>query len=108
MPGDVAGSRTVSSLNLCALQHRKTIKDPIMSLVIRRPLRIASLVFASILCAVIGSAQIAPAQPPQFPALQQFPPPPRFPVLPPLLSLPRSQHKYDLVLSGAHVLDPKN
>ena len=79
-----------------------------MPLVIRRSLRIASLAFASILCTVVSSAQTAPAQPPQFPPLPQVPPPPRFPLLPPLVSLPRSQHKYDLVLSGGHVLDPKN
>ena len=34
--------------------------------------------------------------------------PPPFPALPHLSSLPMSQHKYDLVLSGGHVLDPKN
>jgi dihydroorotase len=76
-----------------------------MPLVVRPTLRIASLVFGSILCA--AAAQIT-APPPPFPPLPQFPPPPRFPVLPPLSSLPMSQHKYDLVLSGAHVLDPKN
>ena len=78
-----------------------------MPLVVRPILRIASLVFGSILCVAAAPAQIA-APPPQFPPLPQFPPPPRFPILPQLSSLPMSQHKYDLVLSGGHVLDPKN
>jgi dihydroorotase len=78
-----------------------------MPLVIRPTFRIASLVFGSILCAAASPAQVA-APPPQFPPLPQFPPPLRFPILPPLSSLPMSQHKYDLVLSGGHVLDPKN
>jgi dihydroorotase len=78
-----------------------------MPLVARPTLRIASLVFGSILCIGAAPAQIA-VPPPQFPPLPQFPPAPRFPILPPLSSLPMSQHKYDLVLSGGHVLDPKN
>src|ERR1700722_949572 len=78
-----------------------------MPLVIRPTLRIASLVFGSILCAAAAPAQIA-APPPHFPPLPQFPPPRPFPIPPPLSSLPMSQHKYDLVLSGGHVLDPKN
>lgn len=79
-----------------------------MPLVARVTPRIAALVFGSILCIGTAPAQIA-ATPPQFPpAPPQFPPPPRFPILPPLSSLPMSQHKYDLVLSGGHVLDPKN
>ncbi|MDQ1452922.1 MAG: hypothetical protein QOK38_2788, partial [Acidobacteriaceae bacterium] len=78
-----------------------------MPLVVPPTLRIASLVFGSILCTAAASAQIT-APPPQFPTLPQFPPPLRFPILPPLSSLPMSQHKYDLVLSGGHVLDPKN
>src|ERR1700753_2529822 len=78
-----------------------------MPSVIRPTLRIASLVFGSILCAAAAPAQIT-TPPPPFPPLPQFPPPLPFPILPPLSSLPMSQHKYDLVLSGGHVLDPKN
>ncbi len=72
-----------------------------MPLVARVTLRIASFVFGSILCIGAASAQIT-APPLPYPNL------PPFPALPHLSSLPMSQHKYDLVLSGGHVLDPKN
>jgi dihydroorotase len=72
-----------------------------MPLVARVTLRIASFVFGSILCIGAAPAQIT-APPLPYPNL------PPFPALPHLSSLPMSQHKYDLVLSGGHVLDPKN
>jgi dihydroorotase len=72
-----------------------------MPLVVRPTLRVASLVFGSILCTAAAPAQIA-APPPPFSAL------PPFPTLPPLSSLPMSPFKYDLVLSGGHVLDAEN
>jgi dihydroorotase len=72
-----------------------------MPLVVRLTLRVASFVFGSILCTAAAPAQIA-APPPPFPRL------PPFPTLPPLSSLPMSPFKYDLVLSGGHVLDTKN
>lgn len=71
-----------------------------MPLVGRLSFSAASLTFCSILCTA-ASAQ----QPVKFPPL---PPPPPFPALPPLSSLPYSPYKYDLVLAGGHVLDPKN
>jgi dihydroorotase len=72
-----------------------------MPLVVRLTRRIASFVFGSILFTAAAPAQIA-APPPPFPRL------PPFPTLPPLSSLPMSPFKYDLVLSGGHVLDAKN
>jgi dihydroorotase len=72
-----------------------------MPLVSRLTIYVASLIFGGALCSVAATAQ----QPLQLPP---FPPPPRFPALPPLRSLPYSPYKYDLILSGGHVLDPKN
>jgi dihydroorotase len=72
-----------------------------MPLVGRFTLRLTSLVFGCVLC---GAAAVAQEPLESIPSL----PLPAFPSLPPLLSLPYSPYKYDLVLSGGHVLDPRN
>src|ERR1700755_352433 len=72
-----------------------------MPLVVRFTLHITSLMFGGMLCAVAAVAQ-EPLK--SIPSLTL----PPFPTLPPLLSLPYNPFKYDLVLSGGHVLDPRN
>src|SRR3954451_7625074 len=72
-----------------------------MPLVGRLTLHITSLMLGGLLCAAAAVAQ----QP--LKSIPSLPIPP-FPTLPPLPSLPYSPYKYDLVLSGGHVLDPKN
>lgn len=71
-----------------------------MPLVGRPSLSVASLIFGIMLSTAAAIAQ----QPLKLPIL----PLPPFPTLPPLSSLPYSPYKYDLILSGGHVLDPKN
>src|ERR1700757_659392 len=72
-----------------------------MPLVCRFTLRLTTLMFGGVLCAAAAVAQEPLKSIPSLPL-------PPFPTLPPLLSLPYSPHKYDLVLSGGHVLDPRN
>jgi dihydroorotase len=72
-----------------------------MPLVGRFTLRVISLMFGGMLCAAAAVAQ-EPLK--SIPSLTL----PPFPTLPPLPSLPYNPFKYDLVLSGGHVLDPKN
>jgi dihydroorotase len=71
-----------------------------MPLVRRLMLHLGSFLLGGALC----TAAIA-QQPLKFPPFPTLPP---FPALPPLLSLPYSPYKYDLIISGGHVLDPKN
>ena len=72
-----------------------------MPLVSRLPLRIGSLMLGGLVCAALSIAQ-------ETLKLSPVVPNPPFPALPRLSSLPYSPYKYDLVLSGGHVLDPKN
>src|ERR1700709_1384741 len=72
-----------------------------MPLLGRLTLRITLLMLGGLLCAAATAAQ----QP--LKSIPSLPIPP-FPTLPPLLSLPYSPFKYDLVLAGGHVLDPRN
>src|ERR1700744_2592998 len=72
-----------------------------MPLIGRFTLRFTSLMFGARLCAAAAVAQ-EPLK--SIPSLTL----PAFPTLPPLLSLPYNPFKYDLVLSGGHVLDPRN
>src|SRR6201994_43908 len=72
-----------------------------MPLVGRFTLRFTSLMFGAMLSAAAAVAQ-EPLK--SIPSLTL----PAFPTLPPLLSLPYNPFKYDLVLSGGHVLDPRN
>jgi dihydroorotase len=72
-----------------------------MPLLGRLTLRITLLMLGGLLCAAATVAQ----QP--LKSIPSLPIPP-FPTLPPLPSLPYNPFEYDLVLSGGHVLDPKN
>src|SRR5260370_20457218 len=85
MPGRAAGSRTISAIMRAKRSIANSSRIPIMSSFFRPSRHVASLIFGSILCAAALSAQEGRHSP-----------------------LPPSPFKYDLVLSGGHVLDAKN
>jgi dihydroorotase len=85
MPGRAGGSRTMSAIMRAKRSVANSSRMPIMSLFVRPTRHVASLLFVSLLCAAVLSAQEGRHSP-----------------------LPPSPFKYDLVLSGGHVLDAKN